>query len=45
MLHAKPGFAIDVGVDILFIVTQFDLVPLGVIKAFGHGGLLVLVVR
>jgi hypothetical protein len=28
MLHAKPRFAVDVGVDILFVITEFNVVPL-----------------
>jgi hypothetical protein len=38
MLHAKPGLAINVGMDILFIVTKFDVVPFRVVKRFAHDG-------
>jgi len=36
MLHAKPRFTVDVRVDIIFVIAQFDIVPLGIIKALGH---------
>ena len=37
MLHAKPRLSVDVGVDILFVIAELDVVPLGIIKRFRHG--------
>ena len=36
MLHAKPRLAVDVGMDILFVIAELDVVPLGIIKRLRH---------
>ena len=37
MLHSKPRLAINVGMDVIFVVGQFDVVPFRVIEWLAHG--------
>ena len=38
MLETKPAFLVNVGMNIVLVVGQFNLVPLGIVKGqLGHG--------
>lgn len=37
MFHAKPRFLVDIGMHIVFIVTELNIVPFRIVKRLGHG--------
>ena len=42
VLHAEPRLFVDIGVDVVLIVGQFDVIPFGVVEGLAHDGVVVL---
>jgi hypothetical protein len=38
VLHAEPRIFVDIGVDVVLIVGQFDVIPFGVVEGLAHDG-------
>ena len=36
MFHTEPWFSINIRMDVFFVITQLDIIPLGIIKWLAH---------